>query len=278
MDCENCGPIRAESEDGAKASGDVGTVGRRRGDRAWRKLRNFDSPLAVVTLTVPEELRHLVTPEIVREAWPAVFACVEAWVLGCEGLNGWRLAGVGWFHPCGDSDSERWHPHWNVVFPLVAVSPEGMEWRELTKWRDKEKDFPKLRAAWSGTLGLLLGARVEKEYDVHYAFKESDSEKLHVLQYNSRSFPGWSAWTKYTRWLGFLNAAPWARGVGRLLVAAKRWKTPVRGGGPCDVCGQPIRVIFPPAFWKEPFPGVSERIRALRLVTTDPPSGGTVRP
>lgn len=247
----------------------AGWVGRRRARRAWQKTHGgVKSRLGVLVFTIPPELRHhLKKPAMLKEWWRRVWGVVEEW--GARVWGQVRLGGSGWFHPCGSvnvcsvchrrqrrggegesyvpadkgavccnrpmttEDDSRWHPHFNVMFPLIC-----MESGRNLRWHKTKQDLHALREAWQAALSELTGEAARLPV-ADYGWRGDDDEhrdyvkKSHSLRYFARAFPTWSDWTSHTRWFGAANPRHW-KNTKQRLVELGVWRTP-----PMGMCSHP---------------------------------------
>lgn len=229
-----CGCGRQDCEHCAEA------VAAKRARRAYRRMGTIKGSWAVVVLTVPPALRSRIRPDELGRYWVAVWRCVERWALGVR-YGRERLGGVGWLHPTGD-DGIEWHPHWNVIIPLVAVDRAGVGARELPGWV-RERRLEELRSMWARTLAEVLGVELPAAVDVFYEYRKDEVRKRHALRYFGRPFPGWSTWTRYTRWLGYLNGATWRKYRAVLEAAGAIAGDQDPTWTPCAECGERLILV-----------------------------------
>lgn len=273
----------------------AGWVGKRRARRSWKKcLGGTRERLGVVVLTVPPELRgHLFRPGLLRKWWRRMWGVVEEW--GAVAWGQVRLGGAGWFHPTGSvnvchvchrrerrggqaedgsdfiaadaarwccdrpmttADDDRWHPHFNIVFPLEGLQQGG----RALRYKVSDEALHALKVALRRALVELCdedadeqpsGARYFAERPglvpvAHYSWRGDDNEnsdyiaKSHSLRYFARAFPTWGDWTSHTRWFGAANPYHWKR-TKETLVAEGRWREPPMGL--CAECGMRLFLV-----------------------------------
>lgn len=158
----------------------------------------------VVVLTVPRNLRHLVSRENWRAMHLAAWRTVESWYRSAAGAWGVGVGGAVVAHPEGDSEPGAWAPHFNVVFPLAVRSAKG--WTRIYTWQVKRSALDALRETWRVALGGILGFDLMQDVVVHYSYRATPAKIAHAFRYNFRVFGEWEAWTHRPRWFGALRA------------------------------------------------------------------------
>lgn len=103
----------------------------------------------------------------------------------CEGCGQTRIS----------VDSPDWHPHWNVMLPLVRV--DDGEGHTLKHWYPRETGaLDRLRALWAVQVAKLCRVPVEAVTPQAFWEYRVSAEKIrHAFKYFARGFPGWSRWT-----------------------------------------------------------------------------------
>lgn len=95
-------------------------------------------------------------------------------------------------------DDEKWHPHWNVMLPLVArgTLDDEDEAARVGHWMDNRTGaLDALRRIWARSLADFLGVPSPSSINVFWEYRKGPMKIRHALRYFARSFPGWSAWT-----------------------------------------------------------------------------------
>lgn len=257
LDCERC----AESATNKRAR------------RVWKRIGGIHAPWAVLTLTLPPEVRHhLHHPTQLREWSKRAWEAVECWARATWGVG--SMGAALWWHPVGSrhvcrecgktrkvqsheteeakarstptccgrvmasEDDSAWHPHANFVLPLVDVDTGT----RLKPYVAKQR-LDQLRAAWRLALSDLTGVMFP-DVNVFYEYRSGAKKKRHALRYFGRSFPAWAGWTAKTRWFGALSGRTWAVTRHRLEVAGHFSGESARLNAVCRECAADMILLF----------------------------------
>ncbi len=148
---------------------------KRRYARMIRKFRHFveNEPMGYAVFTVPPALRPHFKDKVSLGFLMKAAASVVQGVLGVDGA-------VVSMHFFGDKTLD-YHPHVNVIFPLLADRGKRKVYEHLSK---KKLDF--LRSEWKDALKDYTKEDID-QVSVHYQFSGTEARKVHKFKYVGRS-------------------------------------------------------------------------------------------
>lgn len=202
-------------------------VTRQRGNRGWEHTGRLAGSFGWHVLTVPPALRRAVGDVGATAFRRATWRAVQAW----HAAAGFDVGGLVYVHPVGSKvtpcacgapaaasildamlkthglppthchgcgaeleylDGDTFHPHGNVVVPLVGHDDKGAT-TIVPRWRSTV-DLALLRECWQRELTTLTGLECPPPV-VHYGYAGTTEKARHAFRYFARSFPGWRDWT-----------------------------------------------------------------------------------
>lgn len=249
-------------------------VTRQRGNRGWERVGRLAGSFGWHVLTVPQKLRRAVGDVGARAFARASWRAVEAW----HASMGFDVGGMTYIHPvgsmvtpckCGTTtaatimqsrlegglppthcqcgaeleylDGKDFHPHSNVVVPLVGHNREGRT-VIIPRWMS-EDDLALLRDCWKRELTTLTGMDCPTPV-VNYGYAGTVERARHAFRYFARSFPGWREWTtlKGGNAFGLLSNGIAMRFHHDVINAGLRRAIELPKN-PCITCGRPQHLV-----------------------------------
>ena len=148
---------------------------KRRYARMIRKFRHFveNEPMGYMVFTVPLAQRPHFKDKVSLGYLMKAAASVVQGVLGVDGV-------VVSMHFFGDKKLD-YHPHVNVIFPLLADRGSRKVYERLSK-----KKLELLRSEWRDALQDYTKEKID-QVSVHYQFAGTEGRKVHKFKYVGRS-------------------------------------------------------------------------------------------
>jgi len=174
--------------------------GAKRAQKAWddalRLIAGHDVDLCILTVTSPERLRGGLgsREEIQTLRKNVAHAVMKEWLPECVDSEDPLFYLREYFHPVGE-DSLRFHPHYNLLIPAVYFDKAQGRGRGFDPWRTQE-ELSRLREIVAEVFSRTFGQSVDpSEINVYWQYEDDETEKRHMLKYNSR-LKGFSAWNE----------------------------------------------------------------------------------
>jgi hypothetical protein len=173
-------------------------------------------PMLAVVFTLPEELREL-EPRKLQTLRKRAREVVASWA---EEVNpelageldrrrhpGWMLGGFELYHPAGDSDPDKWHPHIHMEVAGWTFHRGTREWKRL-KLRVEKAELASLRRRWGDVLAEELGWQAEdhERCAVDYRYIRGERRRAHRIKYDARHWSGWTGQWRRVQWWGYLSS------------------------------------------------------------------------
>lgn len=209
-------------------------VHERRYARVMERFRLFYSVIWIkMVFTVPEIVEYMLYQDkrLFQALRLLVIVCVK-WFLAWKWGKG-EIGGLIVCHPVNDEG--RFHPHWEVLVPVV-VYRDGVLVR--VKRRNNGKKNPAwvseterkvLRWMWCYLLVRVFGSRIGLVNPVEWLYRKRWGHKKHAVEYAVRPFTGWGSLNGYS-WFGFMWGRKWKQILERRSVGVEAVRFSARDG------------------------------------------------